>query len=307
MSANLKYQHPGVQFAVLLGLAVGMFLLSGVITISFFGDVATAMTSSDTPITDEALKQFKWAQLIGTIVSFVVPALMFAYLCSERPIQYVGLRKQLDVPTFFIVMILLVAVQPFALYLGQVNENIHFGSLHDEIKRTEVFYERAMQNFTRMKNGMDLFVNLLIIGLLPAIAEELFFRGALQNVLERWIKIPWVAIFISSLMFAFLHGTMFKLLPIFVLGVVLGTLFYVTRNLWYCVFFHFLNNALAVIVTYYASENESFKKLAENDMKFTAMAAGISLAITAAFFIVIRKTIPFSPLGIPREQEHFNS
>ena len=306
MSANLKYQHPGVQFAVLLGLAVGMFLLSGVITMSFFGEVAAAMTSSDTEITDAALRQFKWAQLIGTLISFVAPALIFAYMCDERPLNYVGLKKRLDGPTFFLVMILLVAVQPFALYLGQVNQNIHFGSLHEEIKRTELFYEKAMQNFTRMRSGTDLMINLLIVGLLPAIAEELFFRGALQNVLERWIKIPWVAIFISSLMFAFLHGTMFKLLPIFVLGVVLGTLFYVTRNLWYCVFFHFLNNSLALIVTYYAANNETLKKIAEDDVKIGAMSAGISLAVTAAFFIVIRKRIPFTPLKIPKEQEQFN-
>src|SRR5215212_10266564 len=101
MSANLKYQHPGVQFAVLLGLAVGMFLLSGVITMSFFGEVAVAMTSSDTPITDEALRQFKWAQLICTIVSFIAPALIFAYLCDERPLKYVGFNNRVDIPTFF--------------------------------------------------------------------------------------------------------------------------------------------------------------------------------------------------------------
>ena len=307
MSANLKYQHPGVQFAVLLGLAVGMFLLSGVITMSFFGEVAAAMTSSDTPITDEALKQFKWAQLIGTIISFIIPAVVFAYMCDERPWKYVGFNSRIDIPTFFIVIVLLISIQPFALYMGQLNENFHFGALQEEIKRTELFYERAMQNFTRMKSGTDLFINLLIIGLLPAIAEELFFRGALQNVLERWIKIPWIAIAISSLMFAMLHGTMFKLLPIFVLGLLLGTLFYVTRNLWYCVFFHFLNNSLALIVTYYATGNEALKKIAENDLKFTAMTAGISLAITAAFLIVIRKRIPFKPLRIPKQHEQFNT
>lgn len=306
MSANLKYQHPGVQFAVLLGLAVGMFLLSGVITMSFFGEVAAAMTSSDTPISDEALRQFKWAQLIGTIISFIIPAVMFAYMCDEQPLRYVGFNNRVDIPTFFIVMILLISVQPFALYLGQFNENFHFGSLHEEMKRTELFYERAMQNFTRMRSATDLFVNLLIIALLPAIAEELFFRGALQNVLERWIKVPWIAIFISSLMFAFLHGTMFKLLPIFVLGVVLGTLFYVTRNLWYCVFFHFLNNSLALIITYYASGSETLKKIAEDDMKFSAMAAGISIAITAAFFVVIRKRVPYAPLKMPNQPDQYN-
>ena len=56
------------------------------------------------------------------------------------------------------------------------------------------------------------------MALLPAIGEELFFRGALQKVLLRLSNKPWLAILVTSVIFALLHGTFFKILPIFILG-----------------------------------------------------------------------------------------
>ena len=104
------------------------------------------------------------------------------------------------------------------------------------------------------------------MALLPAIGEELFFRGSLQKVLLRWNKKPWLSILLSSMVFALLHGTFFKILPIFTLGIMLGTVFYVTRNLWYCIIIHFLNNAIAVLAVYFANTNETLKKFANDNI-----------------------------------------
>jgi uncharacterized protein len=139
-------------------------------------------------------------------------------------------------------------------------------------------------------------VNFIVVALLPALAEELFFRGSLQNILERWTRRPVVAITLSSAFFAFFHLSFFKFLPILVLGIALGTLFYMTRNLWYSIFFHFVNNSLALLANYYAQRNDFMKQLANDEMKLSWLVALASLLVTLALFFYIRKKHPHQPL-----------
>ena len=56
----------------------------------------------------------------------------------------------------FSVIILLVAAQPFALYLGQLNEHMNFGELQQQLLQQEKVFEKAMNNFVRMDSPNDL-------------------------------------------------------------------------------------------------------------------------------------------------------
>jgi membrane protease YdiL (CAAX protease family) len=80
---------------------------------------------------------------------------------------------------------LLGSIQPFIGWLGNLNAKINFGSMQQSLIEREALYNRALQVFLQMKTVGDLFINLLIMALLPAIAEELFFRGSLQKAMMR--------------------------------------------------------------------------------------------------------------------------
>ncbi|MGB8192781.1 MAG: CPBP family intramembrane glutamic endopeptidase [Chitinophagaceae bacterium] len=309
MATKLKYQLPGVQFAVFFGLAVGMFLLNVVITKTFFGNIA-GIFSSEKTVSPALLTEFKWAQFAGTILSFVAPPILYGLWADERPLRYVGMKREVRIIPIIIAALLLICVQPLAMMLGELNQQVNFGTAHTMIKSTEELYERILTKFMVMDSPADLLINMVIVALLPAIGEELFFRGALQNILEKWTQRPVIAIGIASFLFALLHGTFFKFLPIFVLGITLGVLFYVTRNLWYSIFFHFLNNALALVASYYAQRNEFMKRLADDDLKLNWSIALISLALTVALFYFLRKRIPFQPLEktwTSNSPEHYNT
>jgi CAAX protease family protein len=307
MRNSLKYQHPGVQFAIFMGLAAAMFLTYKFIADGFFTDVIRALTASDQPVSREALTQFRWAQLISTVLTFIIPALVFAYICDDKPLYYLGLKRRAKLLILLLIVFLLVAAQPFAIFMGQLNQQVNFGKIQVELQRMEHLYENAMNNFVRMDTTKDLLINLLIVAILPAVGEELFFRGALQNILERWTGVPWIAIFLSSFGFAILHGTFFKFLGIFTLGLVLGTLFFITRNLWYNIFFHFLNNSMALIATFYASKNPMLKRLSQDDYKISLLAALTSLVVTIGIFLLIRRRSPHQPMtSMPMASSHFD-
>jgi membrane protease YdiL (CAAX protease family) len=302
MRNYLKYQSPGIQFAVFICIAVGFFSLYIVLSKFYFGEVIQSLSSAEPTISNKVLAQFRWSQLISSVLTFVIPALLYAALADEKPFAFLGMKRNVNVTILFTVIILLVAAQPFALYLGQLNQGMNFGELQQQLLQQEKVFEKAMNNFIRMDSPKDLLINLFIVGMLPAVGEELFFRGALQSILEKWTKVPWVAILLSSFGFAFLHGTVFKFLGIFTLGIVLGTLFYITRNLWYNMFFHFLNNSLALLVSYYATRSTMMNRLAQDDIKISLLSAAVSLVITVALFYFIRRRMPYQPLPASTRQ-----
>ena len=79
--------------------------------------------------------------------------------------------------------------------------------------------------------------------IIPA-CEELLFRGIILPGLLRRYR-PWLAIGQSALLFAVMHANPAQSVPVFFVGLLLGTLFYYTRSLRVCWALHALNNALA--------------------------------------------------------------
>ena len=92
-----------------------------------------------------------------------------------------------------------------------------------------------------------LVVNLIVCAALPAIAEEVFFRGVLQNVFERTLRNPHWAILVSAAIFSFFHFQFAGFIPRMFLGILMGYLYYFSRSLWLPIIAHFTNNAVAVI------------------------------------------------------------
>lgn len=289
MNTYLKYQPPAVQFFAFLTLAGGFFVFNYLISNLLFADINAVILDKNAIISPEMISKFKWAQLASATVSFVVPALLFGYFSSPKALPYVGVQKTIS-PVILIAAIgFLFFVQPFINWLGQVNAGINFGSMQKSLLEVEEVYNRVFRIFLQMKTFGDLIINLLIMALLPAIGEELFFRGSLQKALLRLTSKPWLAILMSSLVFALLHGTFFKLIPIFTLGLALGVIYHVTRNLWYTITIHFLNNAFAVLAVYYADKSDFLKKLANDDVSVPIYAVILSLVLSVAIILFVKR------------------
>src|ERR1700754_5017732 len=134
MRDSLKYQ-PGVQFAIFMGLAAAMFLTYILIAQALFQPVIGALTSPGATIAQETLVQFRWAQCISAIMTFIIPAFGYALLCDRRPFALLGLKRNVNIFILLLAFGLLVAVQPFAIYMGQLNQQVNFGPIQSELER----------------------------------------------------------------------------------------------------------------------------------------------------------------------------
>lgn len=306
MNTYLKYQPPAIQFLAFLALSGGFFLLDYVISAFFFNDISGVLLDKNAVVSSAVLIKFKWAQFTGSIISFILPALFFGYYSSPKALPYIGVQKIISPVLIIASVALLLCIQPFIGWLGEINAQTKFGSLQKTFEEMEALYNRALQVFLQMKTFGDLLVNLFIMALLPAIGEELFFRGSLQKALLRISQKPWLAILLSSVVFSLLHGTFFKLLPIFTLGLLLGTIYHVTRNLWYTITIHFLNNALAVLSVYYADRSSILKRLASDDISVPLSGALVSFIIgVGIIYFIKRKSDQVLPAIIANEDNDY--
>ena len=96
----------------------------------------------------------------------------------------------------------------------------------------------------------DLLIGILVIALLPAIGEELVFRGLFQNELYRGTKNIHVAIWVSAIIFSTIHFQFYGFVPRLLLGALFGYLYAWSGNLLIPMFAHFFNNAFGVTMIY---------------------------------------------------------
>lgn len=90
----------------------------------------------------------------------------------------------------------------------------------------------------------EILISVLFMSVLPAIGEELLFRGGVARGLKR--KNYVFAIVLSGFMFSIFHGNAAQTVHQFLIGMVFAYLYFVTGSLLASIFAHFLNNALAV-------------------------------------------------------------
>jgi membrane protease YdiL (CAAX protease family) len=127
-----------------------------------------------------------------------------------------------------------------------------------------------------------------VLAAAPAVFEEVLFRGGFQQVFVGWTKNKWAGIIITSLLFSAIHFSYFGFLPRVALGMVLGLIFYYSKNIWLNIILHFLNNAFVVTQLYLLSrQGKPIEKTIDETMPIWWGAIGLMLLVV--FFRAFRQ------------------
>lgn len=105
----------------------------------------------------------------------------------------------------------------------------------------------ASQGVQGMIDSLPTILGIFVVALSPAICEEMAFRGALLSCF-RTMKSRWAAILIVSAIFGAFHGSIWRMIPTMMLGIAMGYLLFETENMFYNMLFHFINNAVPVLM-----------------------------------------------------------
>lgn len=87
-----------------------------------------------------------------------------------------------------------------------------------------------------------------VVGLLAPLSEELVFRGAVLRSLLKWKSNPWIGIVISAFLFALIHMNPVQMPHAFLIGLLLGWMYYRTDSIVPGVVYHWVNNTVAYVM-----------------------------------------------------------
>lgn len=236
-----------MQMLVMLALALGMLLIASL------PDVVLMVAGVDVM----SRPVLMWTQGVTQLLTFLVPVMLMTLIYYRgRQREYYRLdfggQKWYYALVGVVVMALLV---PANDWLTAWNDSWNLGRVGELLRSLQDKTEGVLEAIMGTSSVGGLLANLLVVALIPAVCEEVFFRAGIQNLLERWFSAnggkPWgthVAVWVTALIFSLGHGELFSFMPRFVMGVVLGYLYVGGGSILPNMLAHFANNALVVVL-----------------------------------------------------------
>lgn len=231
-------------------LELFLFMIAGLI---IYMGVTMVLVMCGVDVTN--LTTQRWMLIFNQLAMFAGPAVLWAALTYKDTKDNLKLHfnsRYWLLALFGIVVFLLMI--PFIDMLTTWNQNWHFSAalkpIEDALRQMSEQSEVLLNNMMKMGGVGNLFFNIVVVALLPAVCEELFFRGALQTIITRWFGNHHAAIILTAFIFSLAHGDVFGLFPRWVMGLVLGYLFYYSGSILVDACAHFMNNAILVVYYY---------------------------------------------------------
>ncbi len=178
---------------------------------------------------------------IGQLAFVATPPLFMALLLTTKPWQGLSLRLPPWWAWPLAVLLALLLLPPLAeLTLLILNQ---FPGLKTLLELNHPLTRELLA----LNGGRSRWHYLFVLGVLPALCEELAFRGFILQGLLRGFR-PWRAILLSAFLFAVYQMNVFQFVPHFLFGVVLGLLVVRTGSVWPAMLFHLVYNSLLIVL-----------------------------------------------------------
>jgi membrane protease YdiL (CAAX protease family) len=283
---------PLMQLAILLMLTGVGFFVGGLVSL---GIVAVYLHVPLEKLPDVLrnttdANSLRLLQSISAFFTMALPSFIFARLLNRNPFGYIGFNNAISGKQVFIIVGIVFTGLILSGALGQANERIPLPKAAQEyFNDLENKYNNLILVIANMKSVKDYIISLVVIALLPAIFEEMLFRGALQPVMINLIRNPFLGILITSILFSAIHASYYGFLPRLALGLIIGYVFYFSRNLWLSSITHFLYNAVGITQVYALSKHGPLTQDAMKDNLFPLYFGLLAAGTLYVIFIFFRK------------------
>lgn len=283
--------NPPSRLAILLVLVGAGIIVSSILT----GILAKILL--DVPLENLAQamllpENISFSRLLQVFTSFLmmgVPALVLSKITGGDAIKDLGFNDQINIKQVGIVVLMVVTGFFLSGALSELNRMIPLSAKATELfERFEDRYNQTVMAIGNMKTVSDFIVSLIVMALVPSIFEEMLFRGSLQQVLVSLTRNPVTGILLTSLLFSAIHISFYGFLPRLFLGLMLGYIFYESKNLWLSVIAHFINNAYTLVVMFSLSRQGKLSTEAFEET-YPLYFGLIALAALVFLFILLRK------------------
>lgn len=264
------------DFLLLVGLAFTLsvvFLFLFIIFHQLISPIQIDYNNFD--LSQMNINSMKWMNVVSTFGTWVMSTIVLV-LFKKYYLKNVWQYQMPKIKAIWLLIpFLFIAVSIVANYLIQVNQNIPIPAELRKMMNSEA-NKLVMKRMLEMNTTNDLLFNVFIIGVIPALFEEIFFRATLQKIMIGLTGNVHVGILITAFLFALVHLNLEQIIPMFFLAVVFGYIFHFTQSLWPSVILHFINNAIGVISYYYQDKNQLANQIVKDELLMNYFGVVIS-------------------------------
>ena len=242
-----------IQILTWLGVMAGLTLVAmGIWIIGWRGEQST--------------ESLKWLQMLQTCATFLLPPLFCAWLweSDHKPLRWLQMDRGASWQIFAIAIATMVCAIPAINLLADLNSRfLDWLLANSDRSRGTIEWMKAREEeatvlterFLQADSLGGLLVNIGLMALLPALAEEMSFRGVLQGVMSRQpsaisrqrSEVSHIAIWVTAFIFSSIHVQFYGFVPRMLMGAMFGYVLAWTGSLWVPIVMHFVNNGVAVV------------------------------------------------------------
>jgi uncharacterized protein len=242
---------------------------------------------------------YRIATGIGQLLFILIPTVFLVRLVAHRPAEYLRFKA----PTFSTVLAALVGIfslqQVLQVYLVFQEKIPLPPELQSIIQQFKDMFDKLYKQLVGAQTTGELLFVLIIVAVIPAITEELMFRGLIQRNLEKAVS-PVRGMIITSVIFAGYHLNPFSFIPLVAIGMYLGFLALRSGSIWISMIGHFANNAIAVLALFaqVPDDNVVFGNSSEMSLPgllVTFWFFGLLFILSTLYFVKITRQVHPSP------------
>jgi membrane protease YdiL (CAAX protease family) len=240
---------------VMLGLVLGN-LVGMVLSLPLFGADYEAMINAfvDPVAYPESRRALLIVQACSSLFGFIIAPMAFYAFIEKRSAGNLFHTRHIDAGLMLLVGLIVLTFMAVNSVIIEWNMNVDLGQISPAFEEWASAKEEQLKELTeyltRFENIGGLLVGLLVIAVLPAIGEELVFRGLGQRMFHGLTNNHHAGIWIAAFLFSFIHLQFYGFFPRFLLGALFGYIYYWSGNLWYPIMAHFVNNGFTLIMLY---------------------------------------------------------
>lgn len=269
-----------------IGLFIGQFL-AVVCCMAFFGLGFNETLQQAERLSSESRYILFTLQFFSAVGGFIVGPLAYLYRYEQQGLSALFNKRGLAIIPILLAILVTVAFMMANSIVIEWNANLTlpetFKSIESMARQKEEYLQRLTDFLTTFPSTLDFLVAFIIIAVLPAFGEELFFRGMMQPLLHRKLRNAHAAIWLTAFIFSAFHFQFYGLLPRLFLGALFGYLYYWSGNLFMPVLGHLINNGVSLLLRYlYQLELIGFDSSETESLAGTTVAIFLLLGIVAA-------------------------
>ena len=228
-----------------------------------------------------AHKALAFFDQLGT---FLVPSVIFLFLLKTFSLNYKTPNKSDLIKCLLYFVVLLGVAQLFLLISTYVGYDFLPIEIKNFLKEQQDFNTRIQEGFIS-KSFRSFLFNVVLLSILPAIGEELFFRGILQKICIGIFKNNIAGIGVTSLVFGMLHFQIENLLSIIFASILLGLIYDYSKNILLTILLHFGFNFFSLL----SMQGLKMELISENNLEIFSNYVMIPTGMGMLTYLIIKK------------------